>query len=156
MTDDQPSLADVEAAAMRYLGRRPHAEGELRRKLGKKDFPGDLIDQACQKMREFGYLDDAEFAQSQAAILIRKGWGPRQIAYKLGERGVDSTVVDQALAELAEAADWLEHCRARAESKYRCAPEELDRDGKKKAFRHLKYRGFRASTIRRVLFDGAG
>lgn len=140
---------------MRYLGRRAHAEGELRRKLGDKDFPDELIDQACERMREYGYLDDRQFAEDQAAILMRKGWGPRRISQKLGARGVDEHLIDDVLHELATRDDWLSACAERARYKYRCEPSELDFDARKKAYRHLKYRGFLDSTIRRVLFDGA-
>lgn len=154
-SDDEnaPTLADAEAAAMRLLARRGHAEGELRDKLAKRDFGAELIDQVCRRMREFGYLDDAQFATDQAAILMRKGWGPRQIAYKLGRRGVDSALIDDTIAALGERDDWLQACRERVEYKYRCAADELDFDARKKAYRHLKYRGFHDSTIRQVLFD---
>ncbi|MFW5968677.1 MAG: regulatory protein RecX, partial [Persicimonas sp.] len=143
--DDSPTLADVEAKAMRLLSRRAHAEGELRRKLRKKDFPDELIDEACAKMREYGYLDDAAFAEDQAAMLARKGWGPRQIEHKLGKRGVDEAIIDEALRAVGDRDTWLENCRARLRTKYRCEPDDLDRDAQEKAFRHLKYRGFHAS-----------
>jgi regulatory protein len=150
---DEPKLSDVEASALRILAGRPHAQGELERKLRKRDYPDELIAEVCRRMREFGYLDDEQFAEDQAAILKRKGWGPRQIGYKLGNTGLDDVVVDEAIANLGSARDWQEACRERVRSKYRCDPGELDFDGRKKAFRHLKYRGFRESTIRRVLFD---
>ncbi len=151
--DDAPTLADAEAAAVRLLARRAHAEGELRRKLAQRDFDDALIDQACERMHEYGYLDDEQFAADQAAILRRKGWGPRQIAHKLGQRGVDSTIVDDTIAALGGRQDWIEACRQRLESKFRCPADELDDAATQKAFRHLKYRGFHDSTIRCVLFD---
>lgn len=151
--EDAPKLSDVEASALRILAGRPHAQGELERKLRKRDYPDDMIAEVCRRMLEFGYLDDKQFAEDQAAILKRKGWGPRQIAYKLGNTGLDEVVVDDAIAKLGNSRDWREACRDRIRSKYRCEPGELDFDGRKKAFRHLKYRGFHGSTIRSVLFD---
>lgn len=151
--EDPPKLSDVEATALRILAGRPHAQGELERKLRKRDYPDDLIDEVCRRMLEFGYLDDEQFAEDQAAILKRKGWGPVQISYKLSKVGLEEVVVDEALAKLGNSQDWHQACRDRIRSKYRCEPDELDFDGRKKAFRHLKYRGFHGSTIRRVLFD---
>lgn len=150
---DAPKLADVEACAMRLLSRRGHAEGELRQKLRKRKFPADLIDQACERMYEYGYLDDEAFASHQSAILMRKGWGPRQITHRLYKRGVDEEIIDQAIVELGDRKAWIDACRDRLRSKYRCEPEELDYEAREKAFRHLKWRGFRASVIRQVLFD---
>jgi regulatory protein len=141
---------DVEASAMRFLARRGHSTGELRKKLRRRDFPDDLIDQVIDDFTDRGWLDDVEFAQHQAEILARKEWGPGQIRAKLEKHGVPSTVAEDAVATLN--VSWLELAVSRVRGKY----GELDSDrDRQRAFRHLTYRGFSARTARAVIFDHA-
>ena len=153
---EQAVRADVEAAALRILAGRPHATGELKRKLQRRDFPDDLIDAVCDWLTEIDYLDDQDFATRQAELLFGKSWGPMQIRNKLGNRGLDRDLVDRVVDELGDEWDWASSCRDRVVSKFGVAPADLEHDDKEKAFRHLKYRGYFGSTIRSVLFDGKG
>lgn len=157
-TDDseQPVRADVEAAALRILAGRPHATGELKQKLKRRDFPDALIDAVCEWLTEIDYLDDADFATRQAELLFGKCWGPMQIRHKLSSRGLDRDLVEQAVDALGDERAWAVQCRERVVSKFGAVPADLEHDDKEKAFRHLKYRGYFGSTIRAVLFDGLG
>ena len=150
--DEQPTRADVEGSAARFLSRRDHGRGELRDKLRKRDYPDELIDDVLDDFEEWGYLDDEKFAREQGAILARKCWGPRQILHKLRARGVDETIVDQALAEIGEEEDWEERARERLHSRFGRA-DELDDKDQKRAYRHLTYRGYYPALVRRLLFD---
>ena len=160
MSDDQPtedeqSAAQVEAAALRLLGFRDHSSGELRDKLRDREYDDELIEGVIERLADQGWLDDKRFAEHQAEILVRKGWGPRRIEQKLRKHGVPRDLSQEAVSEAADTRGWLETCRQRLVSRFD-EPDELDRDTKQKAFRHLKHRGFAPSIIRRVLFDGAG
>lgn len=151
--DDQ--ILQVEATALRLLGYRDHSSGELRDKLHDRDYADDHIDEVIATLEEQGWLDDRQFAEHQTEILVRKGWGPHRIRQKLEKHGVPRELSQQAVDDAADIDTWLQGCRERLLSKF-SEPDELDRDEKQKAFRHLKHRGFSPSTIRRVLFDGAG
>lgn len=149
---DQPTRADVESAAHRYLSRRDHARGELARKLRAKDLPEDLIDEVLDSLTQVGYLDDERFAQTQGSILARKSWGPRQISHKLRARGIDDSIIEAALTEISQHYDWQTQAQERLRARYGRA-EDLDDSQRAKAFRHLTYRGFAPALIRRLLFD---
>lgn len=153
--DDEPSEAQVEAAALRLLGFRDHSSGELRDKLRDREHDEGLIENVITRLIDQGWLDDKRFAEHQTEILIRKGWGPRRIEQKLRKHGVPRDLSKEAVSEAADTRGWLETCRERLLSRFD-EPQQLDRDTKQKAFRHLKHRGFAPSIIRRVLFDGAG
>lgn len=153
--DDKPTRSDVEAVAYRLLSRRGHACTELKRKLDRRDFPKALIDEVVDECVQAGYVDDERFAREQAAILVRKCWGPLQIRNKLRARGVCDVVIDDALAELDEGTDWQETALDRLCSRFG-RPETLDDNAQQKAFRHLRYRGYPGSLIRRLLFDHQG
>lgn len=149
---DQPTRADVEAAAYRFLGRRDYACEELARKLRKKDLPQDFIDEVLAGLKQAGYLDDERFAKEQGAILARKNWGPRQISHKLRARGVGETIIEEALLEISENVDWQAKAKERLYARFGPAAD-LDDSTRARAFRHLTYRGYSPSLVRRLLFD---
>lgn len=160
MSDQAESSEDdayrrAELKALRLLGRRGHATGELKRKLRERGFADSVVDDVCAELQERGDLDDRRFSVYQGEILLRKRWGPRQIRAKLRDRGVPDEVIDSALAEIGDDETWLRACYERAERKYGDPPETFERETVERAYRHLDHRGFRASTIRRVLLDGA-
>ncbi|MFU8805853.1 MAG: regulatory protein RecX, partial [Bradymonadaceae bacterium] len=153
MTDDKPpTRTDVEAAALTYLARRDHAEGELRKKLRKKDFDDTLIDEVFDDYRQRGYLDDTRFAVDQGFILVRKQWGPLQIIRKLRDRGVLQNIIDIALTEIELETDWTEVCQARLTSRFTRDPKNLTDKDRQRAYRHLKNRGFPSNVIHRILW----
>lgn len=148
----KPTLADVEAAALRLLSRRDHGRGELADKLRRRQLPPEHIEVVLDELEARGYLDDARFAEEQGAILARKCWGPRQIAHKLRSRGIDQANVDAALAEIARREVWKDRARQRLLSRFG-EPSELDQSQKQRAYRHLTYRGYSPGLVRGILFD---
>lgn len=106
--------------AMRILAMRDHSEAEFRRKLTlsaeraalfaktKSQEPETLSPEMTDKVVawcvENRYLDDAHFAERFVASRSRKGYGPQRIRMELGQKGVEKSLTEQALAE-AEI-DW--------------------------------------------------
>lgn len=138
----------MEASATRFLARRGHSTGELRKKLRKRDFPDPLIEQVLDDFVERGWLDDEEFATHQAELLARKQWGPFKIRAKLTHHGVPDRIAEDAVAALD--VDWLEVALQRVRGKYGELEDDRDRQ---RAYRHLTYRGFSSRTARAVVFD---
>src|SRR5438045_1157242 len=58
---------DAFDAAIRLLGVRPHGEVELRRKLARRGCPPEQVDEALERARRLGYLDDRAFARALGA-----------------------------------------------------------------------------------------
>jgi len=150
--DEEITKGDVERSAFRFLARRDHARGELDRKLRKRDFPEELIDEVLDDCIEAGYVDDEQFALDQGQMLARKSWGPKQIRKKLLSRDVDDTIIDGALESIGNDVDWQQQARQRLHRRFGEAAE-LDDDERQRAFRHLAYRGYAPALIRRLLFD---
>ncbi len=143
---------EVEARAYRLISMREHGREELARKLRQRDFEPGAIEEVIQELERLGYIDDQRFAREQSAILVRKCWGPRQIRGKLRKRGVDAEAIEAAMEALDEEVNWFDVARERLESRFGEA-KDLDQATMEKAFRHLRYRGFRPHRIRRLLFD---
>lgn len=96
-------------SAMRMLERRPHAIGEIRRKLERKGYEPAAIEAAVDRLKDQGLLDDEAFAAAFVrSRLARKPTGRRLLAMQLHVRGVDRTVATAA----ASAAGTAEADRA--------------------------------------------
>jgi regulatory protein len=92
-------LQDAIAAAYRYLNRRERTQAEMRAHLEAAGVGPSEIEQAIAVLIEDGQLDDARFAR----LLIHDkreldGWGSERIRETLLARGVETDVIDGALA----------------------------------------------------------
>lgn len=93
--------------ASELLARRDHSEKELREKLRQKGF-ADGADAAIEKLRGYGYVDDARFAARYAAELQRvKQYGRKRIEQELFRKGVDRAVIAETLDAMTFDADDL-------------------------------------------------
>ncbi|MEA3545294.1 MAG: regulatory protein RecX [Thermodesulfobacteriota bacterium] len=108
---NEKSAAKSFAAALRLLTRRDRSETELRQKLEQFGFSLFTIDAAIEKCRKYNYLDDNRYATERARSMMRTGRGVgRKIALDLRRRGVDDTIIQQALETAGDefpAADLL-------------------------------------------------
>jgi regulatory protein len=103
-----PSSAGANARALelayRYLNHRERTIEELRRHLMGRDLEASAVDMAVAELTELGYVDDDRFARLFAQDKRElQGWGSARIRSALLGRGIDRDLVDEALAEPADA-----------------------------------------------------
>jgi regulatory protein len=100
---DDPAVV-LEAAA-RFLEARARSIGEVRRRLTSAGYRADLVEGAITRMTELGMLDDEAFARAWVESRDRaRPRGERALADELRLRGVDRTVIVEALDERRESA----------------------------------------------------
>ena len=79
---------------------RDHSAKELLTKLRQKGF-SEGAEQAVEKLKEYGYVDDRRFAQSYANELQRvKKYGKRRIESELFKKGIDRETIFEVTEEL--------------------------------------------------------
>lgn len=89
------------------LALRDHSEKELLQKLRQKGF-ADGAEEATEKLKSYGYLDDSRFALRFAQELQRvKHYGKKRIEQELYRKGVSRDVVSDTLAQLSFDEDAL-------------------------------------------------
>ncbi len=104
-------------AALCLLSYRPRSERELRIRLARKGFAGGVVRRTLDRLRELGYVNDAEFArfytETQQAARPR---AQRVVRAELRWRGVAQPLAEEATAGIAdeEAAYRAASRRARA------------------------------------------
>ncbi len=128
--------------AARLLAGRRHAVVELRRKLRRKGYSAAEVDGAIARARELGWLDDEAAARDWAAELAaRGGQGRRRAERKLLGRGLEPSLVRDALA--AVWSDEVERRHARAVFERLAAGEkQRTREAAGRLYRKLASRGF--------------
>ncbi len=130
--------------AMDYLARREYGRLELIRKLVLAGFETDVGQAAVEQLSNEGLQDDRRFVESFVQSRIGQGKGPVRIELDLGERGLDSGLINEVL--IASRQDWSELARDVRRKKF---GQNLPDDFKAKAkqMRFLQYRGFEQAQV---------
>ena len=134
---------DAFETTLRLLSQRAHSEVELRRKLVRRGCPEDEVERAVVRARGMGGLDDTAFAGALARERARTR-GPALIARELAARGVERSLVQEALGALPRE-DVVAAARRLAD---RAAEADTDR---RVIAARLQRRGFPTDVIREVL-----
>jgi regulatory protein len=139
----EPSLRQ---RALAYLARREHSRLELKRKLAPHTEDADELDRLLDDFAKRGWLSEQRFVEQVVQARSTK-YGSRYIAHELRQKGVDETLIEQALPQLQE--EELATARAVWEKKFGRLPE--DQKERAKQVRFLLSRGFSQSVIMKVL-----
>lgn len=87
--------------AVRLLARRAHSVWELQQKLSQGKTSLEVVHRVCERCRELGYLDDADFALSRTRFRLLHGQhGPRRVWAELRALHVEAHHIQSALDEL--------------------------------------------------------
>ncbi len=138
--------------AIRYLGSRRRFEREVRAHLKKKGVASSEVEEAVVRLRELNLVGDEETAR--AWIRDRLNFAPRgrrRMRMELLAKGVDASVVDDALDELVEEeneADAALDCLRRGAGKWAALPEGVAR---RRMWASLARRGFPPPACREAM-----
>lgn len=120
-------------------------EKEIRDYLARKGYLQDVCDFVVEKMKSYGYLDDALYAKQYAEAAAKRK-GARLIALELKRRGV----ADEVAREAVEGIENSEESAKRVLEKY-MRGKEVTRETLRKAYAHLISKGFDYDTARTAL-----
>lgn len=136
---------------MDLLARREHTRLELQRKLCRKGFDADLVEEVVARLAAEGLLSDARFAATYVAARTARGEGPLRIRAALRERGVSDTLIAEVLDD--GAADWQALIRAAWRKRF-AGKYPQDHKERARQARFLRQRGFTMEQIGALLFRG--
>lgn len=122
-------------------------EKQIRDYLYKKGYLPAVVKYVLEKMRDYKYVDDLDYAQTYVEnVGARKG--KRAIKVDLFKKGVSKEDIESALENLQE--EDQQSAAAEILNKY-MRSKELTRENFAKAFRYLMGKGFDYETARRAL-----
>lgn len=139
-------------AAMDFLAYRARSQREVHQKLRQKGFGENLIERVIAQLVEYGYLDDATFAQRYVEARFRnKGYGTRRIQQELRRLGVAHTLAQQVTDSIDADAQQAK-ARAVAEKRWHQLRTETNLSKKrKKLYDYLLRRGYPSDVVRHLV-----
>ena len=142
---------------MRILNYRFNSEAELRRKLQRKKFENEEIDETIERLRKEKWLDDARFAAALVRTRQQKHHGSRKIARELAAAGVDREAATKAIKDNVSEEKEREDLVALFEKRKRLlirrhGEEYLSTDeARRKLAAYLFNQGYDAALVQSVL-----
>jgi regulatory protein len=141
--------------AMKTLAGRSLSAGEMRTRLRRRAENPDDIDGVIAKLREYGFINDAQLAESfTAARKETRGFGRQRVLRDLATRRVAPSVARAAVEQAYAGTDETQMIEQYLERKYRGRhlPELLQEDKNlASAYRRLRVAGFSSGASIRVL-----
>ena len=142
--DPAKARAHIFQRAAKLLAAKQRSVAELReRLLASRGATTAIVEEVLERLREYGYLDDAKFAQTYASLRLReRPIGRRRLERDLSLKKVDKQTVSTALDEVFEATpeeDLIERAIAK---RIRLRGKPKSREDAKKLFDHLLRQGF--------------
>lgn len=134
--------------AMNYLQHMDRTEQQLRKKLRGLFYPEEIIDQAVAYVKSYRYIDDVRYAAHYIECQ-RENRSLCRIEQDLYQKGISREDVQEALSQ-SETPDEERQIRAWLEKKH-YSGEQAERSETEKMIRFLLRRGYRLSSIQRIL-----
>lgn len=140
--------------AVKALGRRMRTEAELRRLMHLRVEPGDrgeaIVRAVAARLKEYGYLDDAAFAETYARLRQEnEKLGSRRVRQNLKLKGVKSDLVEETVDARYGGTDEEALARLHLERKRIKKPENEKETAR--VMRRLVAAGFSTSVIYKIL-----
>jgi regulatory protein len=134
--------------AVRFLGYRPRSETEIKERLQRHGFEGDIVEIVISKLKEQGLVDDRAFARFWTEN--RESFSPHSQYFtrrELKQKGVAEEIIDETVSIIDD-----------SESAYRTALTGARRintaeygDFRNRLGGYLRRRGFSYETINKTI-----
>lgn len=139
--------------AVKLLAAKPRSVGELRERLLEKLWTDrEIVDAVIEKLKEYNYLNDEQFARDLAISKLRqKPQGKRRLQQSMSQKRLDKSTVDEAISRAFEKLpeDDLIDLAIQKRLRLKGIPGTLEE--KKKFYDHLLRQGFDHGLIREKL-----
>ena len=136
--------------AVKLLAAKPRSIGELRKRLLEKMWTNEeIVDRVIEKLKEYNYLDDQQFARSLALSKLRqKPQGKRRLQQSMSQKKLEKDVMDEAIQSAFEKMPESELIGLTIEKRLRIKGKPETREDTKKFYDHLLRQGFGFDLIR--------
>ncbi|MBA2620881.1 MAG: RecX family transcriptional regulator [Acidobacteria bacterium] len=139
--------------AVNLLAYKPRSVKELRERLLEKTWTNEeIVDAVLEKLKEYNYLNDENFARELAASKLRqKPIGKRVLKQKLALRKLNKETVDEAIEQAFEEAPEEEIIKQSVTKRLRLKGKPETREDAKKFYDYLLRQGFSYDLVSRKM-----
>ena len=141
------------AAALKMLALRARSESQLRERLLAKPWADrEAVEDCISRLKELGYVNDSQFAQSYAnSRLSMRAVGRGRLARELASKRVTRKTIDEALDLVFDEVGEESLIDRAIQKRIRTHGRPTDRASAKRMFDHLVRLGFEYGLIIRKL-----
>lgn len=137
----------AKSRCLHLLESMDRTESQLRTKLRQNFYREEIIDEAVDYVKSYGYIDDERYARNYASG--RSGSRSRkQIQMELRNKGIQQEIVGRALEGLEYSESELIE---KLIKKKRVDPESATKEEKRKLYGFLMRKGFSSEEISRAI-----
>jgi regulatory protein len=135
--------------AVRLLAAKPRSVAELRERLLEKEWTNSaIVDEVLEKLKEYDYVNDEQFAKSFASSKLRqKPLGRRRLKQTLSQKKLDKETVEQAIEKVYEKTPEDEVIERAIKKRLRAKGKPETREDTKKFYDFLMRQGFSYDLI---------
>ena len=130
--------------AVNLLAYKPRSVKELRERLLEKTWTNEeIVEAVLEKLKEYNYLNDEQFARDFAASKLRgKPMGKRVLKQKMALKKLDKETVDEAVENAYEETPESEIIKQAVAKRLRLKGKPETREDSKKFYDYLLRQGF--------------
>jgi regulatory protein len=132
--------------ALNLLGYRARSEAEIRDRLARYGFVGETTEGVVLRLKELGYLDEAEFARMKAREKARR-YGPRRVSVELKKSGVGEALAREVVEEEFAGRSEVGDARSAAARRYNGRGSDAEA---RRVYGFLVRRGYSAEVCAQV------
>ncbi len=141
--------------ALYLLNYRDWSKSEMAKKLEKKQYPENIIEEILQFLEEKKLINDRKFSKEWIRKSIKKGLAPSRIKYELKNKGVNEEIIKEVVSQIFPSIDEEKMAlELLYRKKYLPFRNGLSKKEKLKQFskihRFLSNHGFSYSIIKKV------
>ena len=136
--------------AVKLLAAKPRSVLELRERLLEKLWTNEtIVDAVIDKLKDYKYLDDEQFARDLAVSKLRqKPQGKRRLLQTMSQKKFDKETVEAAITDAFEKLPEDELIDVAIAKRLRLKGKPQTREDVKKFYDHLLRQGFGVDLIR--------
>lgn len=138
-------LQKAKARSLYLLGDMPRTEKQLREKLTKTGYPEDVIREAIEYVKEYHYIDDAQYARDYIASKSRSK-SKKVIQMELQRKGIAKEIIQETEECFTEQSQ--QELIERLIEKKRISLETASKEELHKLYQYLLRKGFSYEEIR--------
>lgn len=149
--EQEDNFSKAFSRAVNYLSYSLRSEKELRDDLVEHDFSLETAVEVIEKLKEMNYVDDLTYAESYTRTSANlSGKGPYNIRQELKKRGINETLIEQALLQYP-LEQRIENGIAAAEKALKRTKQSSSKEANNKVRQSLMQKGFNNDEITEIL-----
>lgn len=142
-------LKRAKKRCLHLLNTRTYTQKQLSEKLQTNGYPNEVIVQAVDYVKSFGYINDKAYVE-QYILSQNKRRSMREIREKLLQKGIEKELIEEAFEMLEEEHGDM-HAIKMLLKKKKYSDSEMSMEEKRRIYAYLARKGFRYDDIMKVL-----